>query len=167
MYINHITLSTGHCRRSLRSEVDDAALALLYPWLAVAIASGEIEPMPVAALSHYGARVIKEIGVVVTIYGPSGPHVTGQPHAGEHLPIVTLGIAQRSREAGDLWALLLANFGAKAGIKTPTTPWCAVALHDALVDHQDAMAWLGDLERCIAWAWVTRNPKIGVVKSGR
>lgn len=159
-YINHITLATGDCRRSPRAEVDDATLAVLIPWLKQAIASGNIEPLPVPPLSHYGARVIKKTGLVVTIYGPRGPHTPGQPHSGESLPLVTLGIAQRSRESGDLWAMLQANFGGKPGVKAPATPWVAVSIHDNIVAYLDALQWLGDLERCIAWAWVTRNPAI-------
>lgn len=160
MYINHITLATGDCRRSPRAEVDDATLAILIPWLKKAIASGNIEPLPVPPLSHYGARAIKETGLVVTIYGPRGPHAQGKPHAGEWLPLITIGIAQRSRESADLWALLQANFGGKPGVKAPTTPWVAVSIHDNIVAYFDALQWLGDLERCIAWAWVSRNPEI-------
>lgn len=162
-YINHLTLSTGHCRRSPRHEVDDATLALLHPWLETAIASRKIEPLPVTPLSHYGAIVIKEVGLVVTIFAPSGPHTLGQPHPGKHVPIATIGIAQRSREAKDLWGMLIANFGKGATVKMPECPWCAAAIHDNIRAFPDAPEWLGDLERCIAWAWMTRNPAIGVV----
>lgn len=162
-YINHITLSTGHCRRSPRSEVHDETLDILVPWLNQARSSGDIVPLPVAPLSHFGARVIKDIGLVVTIYGPRGPHTPGQPHSGEWLPLATLGIAQRSRESADLWASLQANFGGKPGVTAPATPWVAVAIHDTIGGYLDALQWLGDLERCIAWAWVTRNPALGEV----
>lgn len=159
-YINHITLATGDCRQSPRAEVDDATLAVLIPWLKKAIASGNIEPLPVQPLSHFGARVIRSIGLVVTIYGPRGPHIVGHAHTGEWLPIVTLGIAQRSRESSDLFGWLKSNFGAKPDIIAPQTPWVAVSIHDNIVAYLDALQWLGDLERCIAWAWVTRNPAI-------
>lgn len=161
-YINHITLSTGHCRRSPRAEVDDATLRLLYPWIERARASGKIEPLPVPALSHFGARVIKDIGLVVTIYGPRGTHTPGQPHSGEWLPLVTLGIAQRSRESADLWAMLVANFGNSPGASVTATPWVAVAIHETIGGYIDALQWLGDLERCIAWAWITRNAAINL-----
>jgi hypothetical protein len=162
MHINHITLSTGHCCRSIRPEVDDDTIALLHPWLIAAIASVEIMPLPVPELSHYGARVIKQVGLVVTIYAPRGPHTKGQPHPGEHVPIVTLGIAQRSREAKELWDSFAAHFGPTRAAM-PTTPYCMVALHQNIMAFPDAIAWLGDLERCIAWAWITRNPAIGVI----
>ncbi len=161
-YLNHITLSTGDCRRSPRAEVDDETLALLHPWLTRSLASGRIEPLPVAPLSHYGARVIKEIGLLATIYGPRGPHNPGAPHPGEHVPIVTLGVAQRTREADDLWAHLVANFGAQNGIAMPAAPWCAVVLHQNIVAFSEAAEWLGDLERCIAWAWITRHPGLAI-----
>jgi hypothetical protein len=162
-YINHITLSTGHNRRSPRSEVGDDTLALLHPWLTAALNSGDIVPLPVPSLAHFGVRAIKEVGLVVTIYGPNGPHTPGKPHRGEWMPLVTLGVAQRSREAGDLWAMLVANFGARAGLKAPATPWVAVALHPSASGYPEALDWLGDLERCIAWAWITRNPDLRTV----
>lgn len=161
-YINHITLASGRCRRSPRAEVHDATLAIIAPWLNKARATGSIEPLPVAQLAHYGARVIKDIGLVVTIYGPRGPHTPGRPHSGEWLPLVTLGIAQRSRESADLWAALRANFGGYPGLGPPPTPWVAVATHPTLVAHSEAAQWLGDLERCIAWAWITRNPALRI-----
>lgn len=161
-YLNHITLATGHCRRSPRHEVDDATIAILHPWLQTAIHSGRIEPLPVAPLSHYGARAIKQTGLVVTIYAPSGPRTPGRPHTGEHVPIATIGIAQRSREAKDLWGLLVANFGAERHATMPEAPWCAVAIHGNIVAYPQANRWLGDLERCIAWAWITRNVSLRV-----
>lgn len=159
-YINHITLSTGHYRRSPRAEVDDVTVRLLHPWLLSAIASVAIAPLPLPELSHYGARVIKDTGLVVTLYAPGSPHLKGKPHTGKQVPIVTLGVAQRAREAADLWAILVANFGAPSSVKRPSTPWCAVALHENIMVFPDALAWVGDLERCIAWAWITRNPSI-------
>ena len=38
-YINHVTLTTGHCRRSPRDEVSDETLAILHPWMTGAIES--------------------------------------------------------------------------------------------------------------------------------
>lgn len=165
MYINHITLSTGHCNRSRRADVDDATLAVLVPWLDAAVATGTAQPLPVAALSHYSAVALSEGGgLICTIYAPGGPHVPGQPAHGEGNPLVTLGVAQRSRQGGDLWAQLVASFGAKTGLQKPAEPWCAVALHPGLALQRDAAQFIGDLERCIAWAWITRRPAIGIAQ---
>lgn len=163
-HITHISWGTGHRRRSPRAEVSDETLELLQPWLTKAVASGRIEPLPVPALSHFGAQVIKEVGfvLVVTIYGPSGAYRDGEPHTGEFVPLATMGVAQRSREAGELWADLTTLFGKAPIASAPPVPWCAVALHEThLAAHLSAVAWLGDLERCIAWTWIARNTAPG------
>lgn len=163
-YITHITLATGHARHSPREEVGDDILRVLHPWLADMIASGESRPLPVLALYHYAASAALEGGgLVCTIWGPAGPHVPGRQHIGEMMPLVTLGVAQRSRQGPDLWALMLAQFGGLEGLARPAEPWCAVALHPTLARYPDSAEWLGDLERCIAWAWITRAPQLGAV----
>lgn len=162
MYINHITLTTGHIARTSRADVADATLAVLVPWLLDVVAKPGHHPLPVPALSHYSMQAIYYgAGFLATIYGPRGPHTPGKPHAGDTIPLVTLGIAQRSRHGADLWALMVDDFPVAEGAQRPSEPWCAVALHDGLAAHREAAMWLGDLERCIAWAWITRNPQLG------
>jgi hypothetical protein len=154
MYIQHITLSTGHNARTSRTDVSDETLAVLVPWLNAGIESRAPQLLPVPQLSHYSAVAIVERGTLVcTIYGPPGPHMSEPP------PLVTFGVAQRSRQGGELWDMLVGQFGAKPGLQKPSEPWCAVALHPSLA-ADPAVQWIGDLERCIAWAWITRNPAI-------
>lgn len=81
MYINHLTLATGHTSRIERGDVAGETLARIAPWLEAGLAAGQSVPLPVSALATYSA-------------------------------------------------LLLAQDGASQ--------------------------WPDDLERCIAWAWVTR-----------
>lgn len=160
-YINHITLSTGHTRRSPRNEVGDEPLRLLVPWLNDMLVGQIPLPLPVPNLYHYSASAtVDGGGLVCTIWGPAGPHTPGLPYAGEAIPIITLGVAQRSRHGEDLWARMVANFGAAASAKCPSEPWCAVALHPGMAMYPDSSEWLGDLERCIAWAWITRAPHL-------
>ncbi len=161
MHINHITLNTGHLARSERAEVNDATLDVLVPWLAEAESTGAHVPLPVAALSHYSAQVIMQSGaLIVTIYGPAGPHNVGSPHVGDPLPLITMGVAQRSRQGAPLWSQLVDAFGARSGLQKPAEPWCAVAIHPGIGAYSDTAHWIGDLERCIAWAWITRNPDL-------
>ena len=155
-YINHITLSTGHLRRSPRSEVPDETLALLRPWLDAALKSEVPIPLPADELAHYSAIAIHEIGLVVTVYAPAGPHLRGKPHQGDNVPIATFGVATRSRESAPLWEKLEKHFSDQQST-APETPWCAVVLHDNLIAFADAQEWLGDFERCISWAWLTRR----------
>ncbi len=143
MYIHHITLTTGHSSRVGPGDITGETLARVRPWLAAMIESRQRLPLPVTALADYSAHASADAGaLVVTVSGPSG------------LPIVTMGVAARSRHAVKLWDDLVALSKAPCGIGRPSTPWCAVMLWPAIAAHIDAADWLGDLERCIAWSWV-------------
>lgn len=146
MYIHHITLNTGHASRVSAGDVSGETLASVRPWLSAMLDSGEPMPLPVSALANdYSAHASAADGaVVVTVSGPTG------------LPLVTIGVAARSRHAVKLWGDLVELSGA-ADQTRPSAPWCAVVLWPSLAAHLDATAWLGDMERCIAWAWLTQT----------
>lgn len=156
MHINHLTLSTGHISRIQRGDVAGETLARNAPWLAALVQSGTSAPLPVAALAQYNAvAFVADGALVITICGmaPTTGRMAGVPP-----PLVTLGVAKRSRHGAALWPLLGAAHmpPIKAGLQRPSEPWCAVAVWPIITRHLDALQWLGELERCIAWAWVTR-----------
>ncbi|MDC8446093.1 MAG: hypothetical protein LV471_09245 [Nitrosomonas sp.] len=160
MYINHITITTGNNARISRADVADDVLEVVAPWLQSIVNAGQKSPLPIPSLSHFSViAYVQDGGLVVTVYGPSGPHRQSQP-AGSDIPLVTFGVAQRSRHSGPLWAMLLANFEHLAGIKQPSPPWCAVAVHPSIMMHPQALDWIADFERCVAWAWITRNAQL-------
>ncbi len=165
-YLAHLTLTTGHLRRSYREEVGDEALALLAPWLARAISTGASEPLPVASLAHFAASATVENGsLLCTVWGPpSSQQSAASVHHVAAIPLVTFGVAQRSRQAAVLWPLLVALPGTATGLQRPPSPWCAVSLQPGLLLHHTASEWLGDFERCVAWAWITRAPDLEVVR---
>lgn len=164
MYITHLTLNTGHTARTPRSDVSASVTKLLADWLPATVNSGRVHALPVPELSHFSAQVsMEDGGLVVTVSAPLGPHTPGQVHAGQTIPLVTFGVAQRSRQGALLWAMLLQSFGAKPGLQAPVTPWCAVALHPSLGAYTEPVDWLGDFERCVAWAWITRNAELRAV----
>ncbi|UNU01215.1 hypothetical protein [Xanthomonas translucens] len=156
-YITHITLTTGHIARQQRGDVPDAALAALLPWLAGALSSGHPTPLPWLP-GGYSALALQQDGaLVVTVYGPDPD--TGQPE-----PLTTFGVAPRSRSAAPLWDMLMRTQPyVIAGLSMPGAPWCAVAPYPTLVAHPDAIEWLGDFERCAAWAWASRHPGLRAV----
>ena len=152
--LNHITLSTGHIRRGLRSDVPGETLARVGPWLAALIDAGGLMPLPVSRLVDYSAMAtVHDGGLIVTI---SGPAPTTGPMAGKPPPLVTMGVAKRSRHAATLWPLMTGPVmpPVKPGIQCPDTPWLAVAIWPTIALHPDALEWLGDFEQCIAWAWI-------------
>lgn len=154
-YITHITLNTGHTSRIKAGDVSGETLARVGPWLSTLVESGQPAALPVAALSQYTAlAVVLDGALIVTISGPPVP--TG-PMAGKGPPLVSIGLAKKSRHA-HLWGLLTSPImpPAKTGIKCPSSPWCGVAIYPTIAMHMDALEWLGDLERCIAWAWCSK-----------
>ena len=168
-YINYVMMATGCCRRSSRDEVSDEKLSLLRSWLVSALDAGKLVPLPdelrpYMSPVHYRAKVERDhVGVIVTIYVPVtiyASNMLSQAPGGQLLPLVTLGVAQRSREAAPLWQMMVNTFGASPAVKMPSVPWCAVALGEAAEIHSEALDWLYDLGRCIAWAWITRNPAL-------
>lgn len=165
-YLAQLTLTTGHLRRSYRHEVGDEALALLAPWLANALSTGAREPLQVASLAHFAASATVEDGALIcTVWGPpSSQQSAAAVHPAAAIPLVTFGVAQRSRHAAALWPLLVALDGAADGLQRPPSPWCAVSLQLGLLLHPTASEWLGEFERCVAWAWITRSPNLDVVR---
>ena len=155
MYLDHITMTTGHWVRQDRARVSDAVTAVIAPWLRAASAS-EV-PVLIPGLDGYRAKVLTHDGaLIVTVYGPD-PDI-GRAHA-----LCTFGVAVRSRHAQHLWDLLMQQPGAKQDIHQPGAPWLASIPHEALSFDLDAARWMGDFERTCAWAWVTRNPSIKAV----
>lgn len=161
MYLNHITLNTGHLARTSRTDVAPAVTQLLAGWLPGTINSGKTHPLPAPELSHFSAQMFVQDGaLVVTVSAPVGPHPPGKPHAGRTMPLVTFGVAQRSRQGAPLWRMLVGAFGSMAGLQQAGTPYCAVAIHPSMPIYKGPTEWLGDFERCVAWAWITRNPDL-------
>jgi hypothetical protein len=144
-YLNHITLSTGHTRRSPRAEVSDDTIKALSPWLQAAIEYKDDYPLPglLGARDGFVAQVSIEHGALLCS--------VGQRQSG---PLLTFGVAARSRQSGELWAMLCTQYGSADALTAPGTPWCAVALHPAFARQHGVAAWIGDFERCVAWTWL-------------
>ncbi len=152
-YLHHITLTTGHSRRSYRDECADAAVAAVRGLITRARADGRASLIGPAA--HCDLTVtVDGAALVATISAPRGPHVRGQPHSGETVPLVTLAVPRKSRVAPALWTLICTQAGYETPPARPSAPWCAVWLHDTIGADPEATHWLGDLERLIAWAWI-------------
>ena len=143
-YINHITLSTGHNRQSPRQEVGADTVAWLRPWLDRLLAIGVPLPLPEPSLARYSASAhIEQGGLVMTVFAGADA-------------IVTFAVAGRSRQSAPLWSCMIAQHSAAPGLTAPATPWIAVAVREGLAAHREAAEWLGDFERCVAWAFLSK-----------
>lgn len=155
MHIHHLTITTGHSRRSWRHEIDPEALRRCGEILARAI-DGE------------RPRLLDGCSLQVTASGRCMIGTVWAPHpaGGADVPVVTFGVAQHSRCGAGLWRMLTSGVpvtglaAVRAGSAAPQEPWCAARLEPGctLVDHA-VMEWIGDMERCIAWAWLDRLEK--------
>lgn len=139
-YIHHITLDTGHIRRSPRAEVDDAAITLVRQQIDEALAGMSVEIRP---------------GYTIMANTAAGALLVTVLAAGK-APLCTIAVARHSRQSKALWRLLKepAGIGAQATGDAPPPPWCAVRLYPALTARPTALTWLGDFERVAAWAWI-------------
>lgn len=154
--LTHLTLNTGHTRESPRAEVGADILALLAPL--VAEGGGPLPP----PFTGYRLTIVRgeDEAAGSAIFTFSG--------AGD-LPLATGLVCWREAASSDAWgkmADLLAGAGALAGATIPATPrrpssvpWLAVMLWPAFMAAPDAatwsaVSWLGDAERCVAWALI-------------
>jgi hypothetical protein len=147
--LNHYTLNTGHNRLSPRAEVGDDLL----PKMAELLETGEHDLGAWAGL-FAGFRLVVPVcptGWLGTLYrGPA--------------PLVTIGVAGNEEEATAIWrglqdlylkvtelpTMRAADFKAP---KQPPLPWVSVALIAPWILPD----WVGDIERCLAWAWLARK----------
>jgi hypothetical protein len=156
--LQHVTLTTGHVRDSAPEEVSEEALAATAALLAEALEGYE----PV--IPHVAPRgVTLQVTdcapcLVATVLGPY------DPERGPGRPLVTFAVAAAAgATASALWLHLhVEQEAAGAPLATdaedpPPAPWCAVRVEPGLLEHPAAAEWLGDFERCLAWAWVVRS----------
>lgn len=139
-FIRHITLTTGHSRDSFAGEVSAEALAAC---------RGVVERLsksrqPVPGFSDFevtGAR--QACSMVLTVWRAE-------------IPIITMGVATHSRDGASLWRVL--HETAAESLQTepqrcPPEPWAAVLIHGGIALVPNETLWVGDFERCIAWAF--------------
>jgi hypothetical protein len=151
-YLNHITVSTGHTRRSPRAEVAGETIAVLQAWIKSAVAYIDPYPLPGplgARVDGFAAEVSVVDGALICVVCDGTPL---------RQDLVTIAVAPRSRHAVAAWSAITAIPGAQTGLQAPAAPFCAAALHDAYRRQFGGSAWIGDFERCLAWAWIeTKN----------
>ena len=149
--VQHLTITTGHLRASARDEVSDDVVILVGEMLERALL-GERPYVPLVPDGPYVVTATADDDVVfATVWGP--PHDDGDEL---EPPIVTIGIAAIEQKAAVAWSLLVKDADPRPAIlEQPLAPWCAARLEVGSALHPEAMSWLGDFERCLAWAWLT------------
>ncbi len=148
--ILHITLNTGHARRSYRSEVGDDIIPQMHMLLARMLA-GERARIPGVPDDMYLSGKADGAGLIATI------SANGQQGA---RPIVTMGVSGQTDNTVHLWQSLHSDTQQPLitdPADVPPAPWCAARIEPAASSFVTALLWIGDLERCLAWAWLERQ----------
>ncbi len=131
-YIWHETIQTQHTRRSFQSEVAPDVISAVRGWL-----TRQEFALPIPG---YTCRIIDRSAhcLDAEVYTPSS------------VRLVRIGVAAHARCGASLWKRLSGAPNAK-----PAEPWCGVWLDpQGIVTDPAAYDWLGDFERCLAWAWI-------------
>lgn len=145
-YLHHITLNTGHSRRSYRHECADKAVSDVAGIVAAADQDGEAEfpsPTGLMVLRPLDASESRHVAAW-TVNEPQGP------------ALVTFAAAAKARPGAAVWRALHDSHREPFPLATrrdemPPAPWLAVLLHMSGMAHP-ALEWLGDFERLVAWA---------------
>lgn len=131
MHLHHVTVTTGHSRRSSSSEVTAETRAQLRPLLLDALAGERPTLLPGYWLTATGQG---RRASVWTVHGDAGP-------------LATVLVCRRGKCA-TAWEMI----GGTG--RQPQHPYCAVRLEGPLQHDPAAAEWLGDAERSIAWTWL-------------
>ncbi|NNV07147.1 hypothetical protein ETC03_12225 [Geobacillus sp. MMMUD3] len=141
-YINHITLNTGHVRKTFSSEVNKSIYFILSRM------RKEIFSVGTEIVDGYTAKGTEEKGngSIITVYDRQG------------VPIITTGIAKHKHST--IWKLL--HQTTTMPLQTdpsspPEAPYVADRLEIGALMNMDAMSWTGDFSRCMAWIYLFPN----------
>ncbi|GKS87138.1 hypothetical protein AVMA1855_23320 [Acidovorax sp. SUPP1855] len=151
-------MTTGDSVHSRRDQIADATIAACAAWTDKALASGKPEPL-FAPVADYAAQALRAEGaLVVTVFGRA-------PQVGKRVPLVTFGVAQRSRQAERLWRLMMQGvYSPVPHLARPPVPWCAAGVYASAASDMEALSWIGQFEQAVAWAWITRSPVLESVR---
>lgn len=145
MFIRHITLTTGHTQDSQPGEVPQHVRDRLRPMIEILGKAGLQAPIKIPGMPGYSVTGGATKNCLVAVVWRDRPARA----------LVSIGIAARSRCGPAIWRGL--HTWGKVPVVTdpdrcPPGPWVAVAL-DTLDPTEPALEWLGDFERCLAWAF--------------
>ncbi len=146
-YIRHVTLTTGHARDSFPGEVDPDVLEQCRTLIAECLDDTNATH-PIPGPTGYSLSAEATTRCLTAVVWADGPPSES---------IATIGVATHSRCGASLWRHL--HRWGTAPVTTdpasvPPEPWVAAALEAGIVQHVGAAEWLGDFERCLAWAWL-------------
>ena len=143
--MEHITLNTGHKTKQPLSAISEEAIQAVSGVLDDLLQGGKPAVPGFPDFWMTGAQDGQNL--IVTVWTSL---------QGQRAPVLTTGVALKSRTAAKLWEVLHRD---RADLVTgtrdmPTAPWIADRIEVGAKMRVDALAWTGDLARCIGWTWL-------------
>lgn len=145
--MHHVTLMTGHVARQNRRDVSNEAVAAVSDLLDAAIQGGH-PALPIDGGRWLLNATTQGRSLIATVW--HGPWAA-------RAPILTVGVALKSRVSAPLWRILHTNSAvplATTAALAPPAPWIADRIEPGALLHPDAMSWTGDFSRTLGWAWM-------------
>ncbi|WP_309479219.1 hypothetical protein [Brevibacillus agri] len=135
-YINHVTLNTGHVRKTYPEEVDKSIYFVLQRILKDSINPG-------------GAELFDGYKVVSS---REGSIAIATVIASDGAPVLTTLVSERSNQV--IWKQLHETSTLPLVTKAntePISPYIADRIEVGAAIHLDATKWTGDFSRCFGW----------------
>lgn len=149
-YLHHVTLTTGHVRRSWRHEIEPD----IFPRLAELIESGREET----------GALIPGVSPQCWLYiEDTARCALCSVKLEDDVPLLTFVVANHARCGSQLWELLHNTATTPVATRAdqrPPEPWCGVRIEMAAAmfpEPHPLLPTLADMERRIAWAWLARR----------
>lgn len=142
-YIWHVNINTGRAEK-----------------LPIAAASAEDMAQAHQLLAGTGRQPVLGTTLTVDIVH-DGPNLVATFFGGA-VPVVTMGVATKSRAAARLWEMLIEAAGragaapASGAGDVPRAPWAGIIVYGSFLGHMDEMPLLGRLEHALACAYLDR-----------
>jgi len=152
MFIRHIVLNTGHVQDFRHNEIDLEVTARLGPVMAAACAGKSAQGVAIPAVDGYSFTA--RCGVrcmTASVYADGPPSVR----------LCSIAVARHSLCGDAAWRALHALAPgplATDPARVPPEPWFGVLLTAAIEDDPDALTWLGDFARYLAWTYFLEKP---------
>lgn len=147
-HINHLTINTGHVRRSPKSEAPDDVTRRLLPTILAALKGSRVKVTGTDCTMTAGAT-----GTALSVA------VYGRPVNETENPLILFTVATDKESSKIAWdGLWHVAPGMVPGIQKidipPAPPWISVLVCAGFMMELDFASMAGDFERCVAWAWI-------------
>ncbi len=156
--MQHVTFNTSHIHSSNRFEFHKETIEKCKELIQSALEVNKPLTFPIDNLSHLHFGCVREgQDLIVTVYGPLGPHIKGEEQKGSQLaPFIIFGIC--SNENSSLWNLLITTYKQiykkDPEVNLPISPWLGVILLPAFSFYTEAIDLIANFEQCMAWSWI-------------